>query len=305
MNILKSRILIGFALDFLSGIGSSPLPAKKYKLKLLAMMLLFFVSCFSAYAQLGNLDQKNNGANRFASRSTTVSAEMETAKDNVPVKKETFTAKMERIKGDGNKVGVFYFLKPVKGEPKPSASSGPSMMAQDYSKSEFVLIEGEYADESLQSVGTDFTAELNAALGRTDIDLLDMNKIPYRQTKFGSIDDFWATKYKVVFHFVVEPKIRASHEGSSGKKKFDATMTFVSSLSVIEYIGDGYSNKSDMITQMDMGTFTSNISRDEDSKDIKVLYEQLLEKIGSPLLEKLKSGRAPAIKKLVEKKLAP
>jgi hypothetical protein len=54
-----------------------------------------------------------------------------------------------------------------------------------------------------------------------------------------------------------------------------------------------------------MGTFTTNISRDEDIKDIKVLYEQLLEKIGSPLLEKLKAGRAPAIKKLVEKKLAP
>ncbi|NOS56516.1 MAG: hypothetical protein HOP37_09720, partial [Cyclobacteriaceae bacterium] len=87
--------------------------------------------------------------------------------------------------------------------------------------------------------------------------------------------------------------------------KFDATMTFVSSLSVLEYLGDGYSNKSDMITQMDMGTFTTNISRDEVIKDIKPLYELLLEKIGSPLLETLKAGRATAIKKLVEKKLAP
>jgi|694.fasta_scaffold47737_2 hypothetical protein len=304
MNIIKSRILSAFVLDFMSSVDSSLLQSKKYKTRILTILLLYFTSSFSVYAQFGNLDQKNNSAKRFASRSTTVSAEMETAKDNLPVKKETFTAKMERIKNDGNKVGVFYYLKSVQGEAKSSATSGPSMM-QEASKSEFVLIEGEYADESLQSVGADFTAELNAALGRTDIDLLDMNKMPYRQTKFGPIDDFWATKYKVVFVLLVEPKIRASHEGSSGKKKFDATMTFVSSLSVLEYIGDGYSNKSDMITQMDMGTFTTNISRDEDIKDIKVLYEQLLEKIGSPLLEKLKAGRAPAIKKLVEKKLAP
>lgn len=239
----------------------------------------------------------------FAGRSATPSPDMASAKDNVPVKKETFAAKMDRIKADGNKIGVVLYLKPVM-VPKAAAPSS-SMMMTEAIPSTSIAIEGEYMDESLQSLGEDLTAELNAALGTSDIEWIDINKIPYRDTKFGRLDDWWASKYKVVFAYTVDPRLNASHEEIGGSKKFSTSVNMVTSLIATEFIGGPGSTKQDFLAQvLNMGSFvTPAYTQDDDMNDVQEIYEKILEKLGTPMVDKIKAERADAVTKLVEKKL--
>jgi len=245
----------------------------------------------------------------YANRSTSVSPENASAKNNVPIKKETFAAKLDRINADGNKVGVLFILNPVKSKPKPNPNSLSSNAMASSVISEPVYIEGEYFDMSLENLGRDFTEELKTALGRTDIDLINLKNVPYRNAKVlgmeTRIDDWWASKYKLVFAYSVDPIIDAEHEGMSGKNKFEATLRFGSSLIVTEYIGGADSKEKDIITQMlNLGFFTSpKLSQEKNISDIKELYEKLTEKIGVPIAEKANTERSASVKKLVEKKL--
>ena len=238
---------------------------------------------------------------RFAGRTSTVSPEMASAKDNQPVKKETFTAKMQRIKSDGNKIGVLMRVMPVT-VPKPTSNSTTF--------GESLPIEGEYMDESLASAGPELVKELNEALGTTDIELIDLNKIPYRDVKVlgiqARVDDWWASKFKVVFICTIDPQIKAIHDTfMKDKVKFKADLNFVCTMTVMEYIGAPTSNKQDIITNViNFGYFTVSYSQDEDMTDIKQIYTKLLEKLNAPILEKMKTERVQGVKKLVEKKLA-
>ncbi|HCM76428.1 MAG TPA: hypothetical protein DIS90_08595, partial [Cytophagales bacterium] len=239
----------------------------------------------------------------FAGRTATPSPDVASAKDNMPVKKETFAAKMDRIKADGNKIGVVLYLKPVM-VPKAAAPSS-SMMMSEAMPGNSIPIEGEYMDESLQALGENFAAEINAALGTTDIELIDINKMPYRDSKFGRLDDWWATKYKVVFAYTVDPRLKASHEEIEGKQKFAASLNMVNSLVVTEYIGGPGATKQDFLAQIiNMGSFvTPTYAQDEDMADVQEIYEKILEKLGTPMVDKINSERADAVTKLVEKKL--
>lgn len=241
----------------------------------------------------------------FAGRSATPSSEYASAKDNVPVKKETFAAKMSRIKSDGNKVGVILYLKPVMVPKASPGSSGSSMMMSEAMPSNSVPVEGEYLDESLLALGGDLVAELNAALGTSDIELIDINTIPYRDHKLGRLDDWWASKYKVVFAYTVDPRLRTTHEEIEGKMKFAASINYVNSLVVTEYMGGPGATKQDFLAQiLNMGSFvTPTYAQDEDMTDVKEIYEKALGKLEMPVLDKIKAERTDAVAKLVEKRL--
>ncbi len=234
--------------------------------------------------------------NTFANRSMTVTPEIASAKSNEPVKKETFAAKMQRIKSDGNKIGVLIKVAPVS-VPEPNTAS---ILSQD------VKVEGEYMDDSYYSLGSEFVKELNESLGTTDIELIDINKIPYREAKvLGNqvrLDDWWATKYKIVFSYSLDPRIRVTMEGS----KYSVALNMVSSLLVTEYIGDAASTRQDIITQiLNFGSFlVPSYTQDEEVTDIKEAYEKSIEKLGTPILEKVNAERSDGVKKLVEKRLS-
>lgn len=234
----------------------------------------------------------------FANRTETPSPENASAKDNVPVKKETFAAKLDRIKADGNKVGVILYMEPVRVNPPEATSSVAGLT--DYTK-----VEGEYLDESLKSAANEFVAELNQALNTSIVELIDIKTIPYRQTKLGRIDDWWASKYKVVFAYTLDPRIRSSNEEIGGKIKFTATLNMLQSLIVREYIGGPGATKQDIITQvLNMGSFvTPTYAQDDQITDVKVLYDKVLEKLAVPVLSKIREERADGVKKLVEKRL--
>lgn len=257
-------------------------------------------------------EAKQKIADYYAMRGTVAKPDMASAKDNAPIKKETFASKLDRIKTDGNKVGVLFVLKPSKGNPKPdeNGSTMQSSMSSEMANTE-VYIEGEVFDESLQSLGESFTADLNTALNRTDIELIDLTKIPYRESKIVGqtmrSDNFWATKYKIVLLYTVEPLVKVTEVKSMGKSKFEAVLNFNSSVVVTEYNGAGDSKDSDKLASMlNMGFFYSpKLSQEQEIKSIDDLYSKLIEKIGMPLLEKAKIERVESFKKLVEKKLKP
>ena len=68
--------------------------------------------------------QDESKKDRFADRTSTVSPDIASVKVNVPVKKETVTAKMSRVTGDGNKIGVYFNLRPVSVNPNASTKIG-------------------------------------------------------------------------------------------------------------------------------------------------------------------------------------
>jgi len=90
------------------------------------------------------------------------------------------------------------------------------------------------------------------------------------------------------------------------KITFKADLNFICSLIVTEFIGAPTSTKQDIVTQIqNLGNFTTSFSQDEDMNDVKQIYNKLLEKLNTPILEKMKTERVQGVKKLVEKKLAP
>ncbi len=242
-------------------------------------------------------DAKKKINDLFANRTTTPSPENASAKDNVPVKKETFAAKLERIKADGNKVGVILSLLPVHVfVPTDQVSTGLTS---------YVAVEGDYLDETLSAAAQEFVTELNKELGTTEIEMIDMQKVPYRDSKYGKLDDWWASKYKVVFAYSLDPRLRTANEEIGGKVKFSASLNMIQSLIVREYIGGPGATKQDIITQvLNMGSFvTPTYAQDDQMTDVKAIYDKTLEKLAVPILSKIREERADGVKKLVEKKL--
>ncbi len=235
-------------------------------------------------------------------RPTTVAPEMASVKDNIPVKKETFGAKMNRIKADGNSIGVYLRLEPVHG----STTAGDTL---GFKKP--IIIPGEYMDESLVASGAEFVQELNNALGTMGIELIDINKIPYREGStlgmVSHVDNFWATKYKAVFFFNVDPRIETIRDSFDSPPKFNAVLNLVNSLIIMEYIGGPSSKDQDIVaTVNNLGTFRSpTFVQQDDIKDLKTIYEKTIQELKMPVLDKMRLSRADGVKKLVEKKLKP
>ena len=116
------------------------------------------------------------------------------------------------------------------------------------------------------------------------------------------VDDWWATKYKVVFIYTLDPRLRIVNEENT---KYTVTFNMIQALIATEYIGGVGSTKQDILTQiLNFGSFiTPSTEQTEEPKTIKPVYEKALEKMGSPLLNKVKDERADGVKKLVEKRL--
>ena len=116
------------------------------------------------------------------------------------------------------------------------------------------------------------------------------------------VDDWWATKYKVVFIYTLDPRLRIVNEENT---KYTVTFNMIQALIATEYIGGVGSTKQDILTQiLNFGSFiTPSTEQTEEPKTIKPVYEKALEKTGSPLLNKVKDERADGVKKLVEKRL--
>ncbi len=237
----------------------------------------------------------------FANRSTSVSPELASAKDNVPLKKETFGAKVSRIQADGNKIGVRLILQPAR---TVQQETGTVQLVN------YAPVEGSFTDESLLQAGQQFVEELKARYGASNIELIDIINIPYRDVKVMGmttrVDDWWATKYKVVFTYTIDPRLEPANQEVEGKVKFTVTVNTIQTLMVTEYVGATTSTKQDILAQvLNFGGFrTPTYAQEEEIKEAKEMYDKAVSKLGMSMLDKVKAERADAVAKLVEKKLA-
>lgn len=235
----------------------------------------------------------------WASRPTTVAPELASSKDNVPVKKETFSNKLNRIKADGNKVGVLI-----------DVVAARSVKNETGGLINYVSLEGEYLDESLRAAGQQLVDELNATYQTTDFELIDLSKIPYKEVKVVGqqvrMDDWWSTKYKVVFKYTIDPRLEGENKEISGKTQFVSSINYLQMMIVTEYNGPSASNKQDILTQItNFGTYRSPYyTQDDQIKEAKEMYEKVISKVEGSVLDQLKSKRAAEMGKLV-KRLGP
>ncbi len=141
----------------------------------------------------------------FAGRPATAGAAVASAKPEVTVKKESFKDRLARIKADGNKVGVLVTSK--------NLVINPYDFGEGVTKARVLGSYGPLTD--LDKLATATVNELNAAFGIDVFEAVDYSQIPYKEAKYGKIDDWWATKYKVIIMYELLPYYLSYYAASS------------------------------------------------------------------------------------------
>lgn len=135
----------------------------------------------------------------FAGRSTTPGADVVSSKPNIPAKKESFTAKLERYKAEGFKVAVVLNAPDITSKgADPSSTSGTMGL---------ITLEGSITtDKAVFQPLVDGFAEIMNKEFNTDVfEVVDLKNIPYKDGKWGKTDDWGVTKYKMVITYSITP----------------------------------------------------------------------------------------------------
>lgn len=139
----------------------------------------------------------------FAGRPATASAAVASAKPEVAVKKQSFKDRLARIKADGNKVGVLVTSQNLVINPGTGTSEGITK----------AQVMGTYGPlEGIDKIAKTTADELNAGFGTDVFEAVDYSQIPVKEGKYGKIDDWWSTKYKVIFIYELEPSYSAIYK---------------------------------------------------------------------------------------------
>lgn len=138
----------------------------------------------------------------FAGRPTTASAAVASAKPEVAVKKQSFKDRLARIKADGNKVGILVTCKNLVINPG-SASEGITR----------AQVLGSYGPlEGIDKIAKTTANDLNAGFQTDVFEAIDYSQIPVKEGKYGKMDDWWSTKYKVIVMYELEPSYSAIYK---------------------------------------------------------------------------------------------
>lgn len=247
-----------------------------------------------------------------ASRPSTPSASLAEVKPNVPVKKETFTQKINRIKTDGNKVGVqflnpYVYIKP----PVSASSSGSGGMgglsggmfsgAKSGSKHPADTIN---AYSELKELAISFVKDMNTSFDTDVFELVeDVNQVPLRKV-MGSylIDDWWATKYKLLMIYQID----SYYDISKASGKYSGNFRATSHLTATEFFLKGAKPQQKVIVATAaMGHYNKRLkeSTDDNVKTIEDIQDGMDGTVeGNELYESLLAERKPSFDKFVAKK---
>jgi len=236
----------------------------------------------------------------YKGRTTTVNPSVASAKPEVKVKKQKFLGRINRIKADGNKVGVVVQCTNVEVNPK-SHTYFASQKTQ--------LVRGSYRPiAGIEEVGTTTVADLNKGFGTDVFELVDMKDIPYKDDgNGGKMDDWWATKYKMVLFIkhnaYYTAFIHSTGEAPDVKKEFKGQM-YVKSTPWLMAAEDGQKKLKSAGKPPVTGSYSSDLYiADESTKvytiqDLKALVNPATdEEIVKHLLNLNSSNIAKFIKK--------
>ncbi len=151
----------------------------------------------------------------FAGRPLDPNVTIVSSKPEVRVKKETFINRLNRIKTDGNKVGVLVRCK--------NTYVNPDNVAEGITK---VKVVGSYGPlEGSDKVAENIVEELSKGFGVNVFETVDYSLIPVKDGMNGKMDDWWSTKYKVIIIYDIIPSYTAvKYSNSSGEREFKAQM---------------------------------------------------------------------------------
>ncbi len=136
----------------------------------------------------------------FAGRPTSPGSDIASSKENIPDKKETFTTKLERYKKKGFKVAVVLASGEIKSETPSPVSTTSSLTKVITLKESLPSVKSD-----LMPLAEDLTNKMNEAFSTDIFELVDMSKIPYQESKFGKVDDWGSTIYKMVLTYSATP----------------------------------------------------------------------------------------------------
>jgi hypothetical protein len=167
----------------------------------------------------------------FAGRSTTAGADVSSSKDNVPAKKESFTAKLERYKNEGFKVAVVFYSSEIKTKVAPPSSTT--------SASKQIVLDGSLPSikSNLMPLVESFTATMNETFNTDVFEMVDINSIPYKESKWGKVDDWGITKYKMVISYTGSPTYDYTNSGGKYSASFVVNLNVVATEFVNEKKG--------------------------------------------------------------------
>lgn len=138
----------------------------------------------------------------FAGRPATAPSSVTSAKPEVAVKKESFKERLNRIKADGNKVGVLVTSKNL------VINSGS--FSEGITKAEVM---GSYGPlDGLEVLAKTTTDRLNKGFGVDVFETIDYSQIPVKEGKHGKLDDWWSTKYKMIVLYELSPSYVAYYK---------------------------------------------------------------------------------------------
>ncbi|MCF6360693.1 MAG: hypothetical protein L3J29_08015 [Cyclobacteriaceae bacterium] len=153
---------------------------------------------------------------KFEGRPTTAVASIASEKPEVRVKKESFIDRLNRIKADGNKVGVLVRCKNLVVNPKD--------FGEGIKK---VRVAGTYGPlEGIDVLAETTAKQLNSGFGVDVFEPIDYSLIPVKEGKYNKMDDWWSTKYKIIVFYDLTPWYNAFYvtNEESGKREFKALM---------------------------------------------------------------------------------
>ncbi len=161
--------------------------------------------------------------------------DIQTTKTNVPAKKESFAAKIERYQNEGFKAAVVISISPL-ATARPSSGSGPTMLNEATDSKDLVL-EGETRmDKSdFTSLAEAYATKMNETYATDIFVVVDPAVIPTRSTKVaGDVPDWGQTIYKMVVSYSIYPKYQFDKSGD----KYTAKYLVNQAAPIIEYIND-------------------------------------------------------------------
>ncbi len=146
----------------------------------------------------------------YENRPATASAAVASTKPEVKVKKEKFSGRINRIKADGNKVGVVVWCKNVV----------VKQSEQTFSTRETVTVFGSHKPLEGSEKWADIVVEkLNKTFSTDVFEVVDPSLIPTKEVNGKKMDDWWATKYKLVIDYSFKPYYDVYLESSSDTTK--------------------------------------------------------------------------------------
>ena len=274
------------------------------------LTVVFFLFATSSFSQIKGMmmteDQKKAAAAQeaakaeqealFAERPTSPNADIASDKANVPVKKENFESKLARYKSEGFKVAVVFNSGTVRTkEAAPSSTTSASSQ---------LTLSGSLPSmkNDLMPLAQGFVATMSETFNTDVFEIVDLKNIPYKESKFGKVDDWAATKYKMVVTYSAIPMYDYTLSGGEYSAKLIVNLSVVAT----EFVNEKKGVKMKYpIRSGNLGYYQSaawESENDPSYKTIEELHTVVNPPAGADLLAELQKEQDAKMDKFIEKR---